>query len=423
MEIRDGLPVSENCPIDSQPRSMLRPFCNKCPDSYNKYEIKSGSSSVWLIPDVDWLNVFQAGTWSMWEIGGCNPLLLQSFGSMLYVLCSVGDNEHRVTVYVVDVTAESTTMIPISTNSVVNPNVSAFFMKNGDVHLCVAVDNNTLLFYNVRTGQESSQGPPSCPFVEQLTPYEGADRKAHLLVECTDDLKTLTLVYNTTSAKFVNASLLGSHGLGKNVLSPDASVITRWKNTSCVFSQLQVNPPVNVEFSLNTGAIHSASLNIIQNSLVFVVAVNSPHAGLYWFNVTLALATGGDMGGPQPITDSAAVCVSTDCPGIALTDTGVVLAPVGEGRQVRFYFLSNDSHFGPIDLGFGVAQIVVIRSEEQLPTHPSEGTLPPHDPIVKTLDFQIGFPATVGILAVIITVALVVAAVICCCWKRCKGMR
>ena len=418
MEIRDGPPVSEDCPIDSQPKSMLRSFCSKCPDSYNKYEIKSGSSSVWIIPDVDRLNVFQAGKWSLWEIGGCDPLLLQSFGSMLYVLCSVGDSEHRVTVYVVDVAAESTTMIPISTNSVVNPNVGAFFMKD-DVHLCIAVGNNTLLFYNVRTGQESSQGPPSCPFVEQLTPYEGADRKTHLLVECTDDLKTLTLVYNTTSAKFANASLLGSLGLGKNVLSPDGSVITRWKNTSCVFSQLQVNPPVTVEFKLNTGAIHSASLNIIQNSLVFVVAVCSPHAGLYWFNVTLALATDGEMGGPQPITDSAAVCVSTDCPGIALTDTGFVLAPVEEGRQVAFYLLSNDSHFGPIDLNLDVARIVVIRSEEQ--STPSDGgDRPPHLTPDATIGVSVGIPAIV-ILAVIVVVAIIVAVV--CLRKHCKGKR
>ena len=129
VEIQDGIPVGKDCPIDSQPVSMFRPFCSKCPDSYNKFEIKSGSSSLWVIPDIGRLNEFQAGQWFSWAIGDCNPVLLQSFGSMLYVLCGVGGSEWQVTVYVVNITSGDTTMISISTNSVVNPNVGALFVK------------------------------------------------------------------------------------------------------------------------------------------------------------------------------------------------------------------------------------------------------------------------------------------------------
>lgn len=356
----------------------------------------------------------------MWKIGSCDPLLLQSFGSKLYVLCNIGSSERRVTVYVVDVTAsgpQKPDMTTVPTRSLVNPNVAAFFVKDNDVHLCVAV-NGTLLFHNFRTVDTTRQ-ESLCTFIGQLTTFEREDGRTYLLVECTaqgSESQMLTMTYDVQNAQLANTSILGSHGLGKNAISPDGSVIASWRGASCVFSQLQVNSSVTVNFTLDMGTIHSASFVTIQNSLLFVMAVTSPNGGLYWFNVTHAL-TGGRVGGPRSVCDSATVCVTKQCSGIALTDTGFVLAAVGEGTQVEFFSLFNCSHFGPIGIDSGAARIGVISGGKA--TRPGVGYLPPHQVPTGTIGLSVGIPVFV---ASTISIAGTVMAIICA-RKHCKCKR
>ena len=409
-----------SCPLQG---SKLRPFCSKCPDSYNKYTVNSNTSLYFVIPDVGRLNIFLAGEWFPTKIDSCDPFWLQSFGSKLYVLCSIGGRERRVTVYVVDMTASGPWVphmitVESTTGSLFNPNVAAFFVEDNDVLLCVAM-GSTLLFYNFRTALSTPQ-ESTCTFIGQLTPFEREDGRGFLLVECTapgNDSQTLTMTYNIQNAQLANTSILGSHGLGKNAISSDGNVIASWRGTSCTFSQLQVDSSVTVNFTLGTGAIHSASFITIQTSLLFVMAVTGPNRGLYWFNVTHAL-TGGGMGGPQFVRGSATVCVSEQCSGIALTDTGFVLAAVRKGMQVEFFSLFNNSHFGPIGIDSGAARIGVISSGKA--THPG-GYLPPRHPLEKTIGLSIGSVVSVAFGIIVIIAGTVIA--ICCARKHCKCKR
>ena len=422
LEIGDGAPIDKHYPIPQQPTSALRQFCGSCSDSYNTYEVKCGTSSHWTIPDQGRLNVFLGDKWVVWMINDCYPLLLRSFGSIVYVLCSVGDSDHQAAVYNVNVT-EHVTRMPDMTRiqmSQVNPNVAAFFMEDSYVHLCVATGNNMLLFHNFETGQQSTQALPVCLYISQLTPFEGANGRTQLLVECTggrNDSVTLTMTYNTKTAQFANTSILGLHRLGKNVVSPDGSVIASCSSAMCVFSQLKANPPVTVKFSLESSTVHSASFNTVEDSLVFVVAVSGPNPGLYWFNVTLALTTADEMGRPQFVNGSQTVCASTQCPGITLTDTGFVLAAVENGTKVQFFSLSHGSHFGPIGIGpdkFDLARIIVITSGGKLPTGSGGGHQPPHRPMEQTTWLSVVF----SIIAVVFIIVIIVVAF--CCWKYCK---
>ena len=428
--IGDGAPIDKHYPIPQQPTSVLRPFCGSCSDSYNTYEVESGTSSYWTIPDQGRLNVFQGDKWVVWMINDCYPLLLRSFGSILYVLCSVRDSEQQAAVYNVNVTEHVTEQMPDMTRiqmSQVNPNVAAFFMEDSYVHLCVAMGNHTLLFQNFRTGQQSTQAASFCLYISQLTPFEGANGRTQLLVECTggrNDSVTLTMIYNTKTAQFANTSILGSHRLGKNVVSPDGSVIASCSSAMCVFSQLRVNPPITVNFSVGSSAIHSASFNTVKNSLVFVVAVSGPNPGLYWFNVTLALTTADKMVGPQFVNSSQTVCASTQCPGITLTDTGFVLAAVENGTKVEFFSLSHGSHFGPIGIDKpDVARIIVIRSGEEQPPDSDRGHIQPHEPIDEhtIIGLSVGIP--IASLAVSIVILLSSVLLFICFWKLKRSKR
>ena len=419
VEIRDSVPNGKHYPIPQQPTTALRQFCGNCSDSYNTYEVESGTSSYWIIPDQGRLNVFQGDKWVVWMINDSYPLLLRSFDSILYVLCSVGDSaKQQATVYTVNVTQQMPDITPIQLSRV-NPNVATFFMEDGYVHLCVAMDNNTLLFYNFQTGQQPMQAPSSCLYISQLTAFEGASGGTQLLVECTggrNDTVTLTMTYDTKTASFANTSILGSHKLGKNMVSPDGSVIASCSSAVCVFSELKVNSSVTVKFSVGSSAIHSASFNTVENSLVFVVAVIGTNPGLYWFNVTLALTTGDEMGRPQFVNDSQTVCVSTQCPGITLTDTGFVLAAVEEGTKIEFFSLSHSSQCDPIAID-GVARIIVIRIGEEQPTDSDGGQshIPPHDPIdERTIGLSVGIP--LASLAIFIGIILpsVSVGIVCC---------
>ena len=409
LEIGDGAPIDKHYPIPQQPTSALRQFCGSCSDSYNTYKVESGTSSYWTIPDQGRLNVFLGDKWVVWMINDCYPLLLRSFGSILYVLCSVGDSEQQAAVYTVNVTEHVTEQMPDMTRiqmSQVNPNVAAFFMEDSYVHLCVATGSNTLLFHNFETGQQSTQAPSFCLYISQLTPFEGANGRTQLLVECTsgrNDSVTLTMTYNTKTAQFANTSILGSHKLGKNVVSPDGSVIASCSSEMCVFSQLKVNPPITVNLSIASSAIHSASFNTVKNSLVFVVAISGPNPGLYWFNVTLALTTADEMVRPQFVNGSQTVCVSIQCPGITRTNTGFVLAAVENGTKVDFFSLSHGSHFGPIGIDKpDVARIIVIRSGEEQPTDSDGGHIPPHEPIdERTIGLSVGIP--IAFIVIVIT--------------------
>ena len=417
LEIGDGAPIDKHYPIPQQPTSALRQFCGSCSDSYNTYKVESGTSSYWIIPDQGRLNVFLGDKWVVWMINDCYPLLLRSFDSILYVLCSVGDSEQQAIVYTVNIVTEHVTPMPDMTRiqmSQVNPNVAAFFMEDSYVYLCVATGNNTLLFHNFETGQQSTQAPSFCLYISQLTPFEGANERTQLLVECTsgrNDSVTLTMTYDTKTAQFSNTSILGSHRLGKNVVSPDGSVIASCSSAMCVFSQLRVNPPITVNFSIVSSAIHSASFNTVEDSLLFVVAVSSPNPGLYWFNVTLALTTGDEMGRPQFVNGSQTVCASTQCPGINLTDTGFVLAAVENGTKVEFFSLSHGSHFGPIGIDKpDVARIIVIRSGEEQPADSDGGHIPPHEPIdERTIGLSVGI--TIAFIVIVITILSVLVVV------------
>ena len=398
----EGRITGKNYPLS--PTSQVRPFCGECHDSYNMLTVNTGSSPYYVIPDVGSLNVLREGQWSRWNISNCDPLLLHSSGSKIYIVCSFASTDIRIQTFIVDLevgppTATENTMILVgNTVSSINPKVSAFFVGDGDVHLCVA-GGNTLIFYNFRTGLLSSQ-VSLCAYVGQVTPFRGVNGQDYILVECTDRSDSLTVTlsqaYNNKMSKFVNTSILGVHNLGKNAISPDGKFIVSWRDATCVFSRLEINSTTR-SVTLNTGAIHSATFMRVQDSMVFVVAVNNPNRGLYWFDVSRALT--GDM--VSPINGSTAVCVSSQCSGIVPVGSHFVLATINEGTEIQFFSLFNNSHIGPKNINTVVARIGVWLAGETI--HPSEVYLIPHTLITTGISFTFIVPS---VLFIIVAVAI-----------------
>lgn len=398
---------------------QIRPFCGKCPDSYNSLTVNISASPYFVIPDVGSLNVLRAGQWFRWMIGNCDPFVLYSVETQIYVLCRFVSTDRQVVVYTINLEANQTTapsVVTIAISISIQSNASAFFMKDGEVRLCIVGDSH-LLFYNFLKGVSADSPLPlsSCPFVGQLTAFEGINGNTYILVECTSGNAShaviSTQVYDTESAEFTSTPLLGSHDLGKNVLSPNGSVIASWRGATCVFSHLEDKSTIPVPFK---GAIHSAILLTIGNSLVYVAAVTGPSKGLYWVNVSLAL-TGNELGLPQFIDGSTAVCMTQQCSGIVSTGSEFVMTAVEDGTQVKFFSLFNNSHFGPIDIRVVVARIGVISSGEL--THPDDGYLPPRIPIAETYGLSFGIPALPVLGTIIIIVAFGVL------WRYCKRKR
>ena len=399
----DGGYPSKYYPLS--PASQVRRFCGECHDSYNILTVNSGSSPYYVIPDVGSLKVLREGQWSQCNISDCDPLLLHSSDTQIYVLCRFASSDSQVITFTVNLTACPSVLpdkVMISVSEIIssiNPKVGAFFVGDGDVHLCVA-GGNTLIFYNFRTGLLSSQ-VSLCAFVGQVTPFRGVNGQDYILVECTNKSDSLTVTlsqaYNNKMSKFVNTSILGVHNLGKNAISPDGKFIVSWRDATCVFSQLEINSTTR-SVTLNTGAIHSATFMTVQGSMVFVVAVNNPNRGLYWFDVSHPLTD--DV--PSLLNGSAVVCVSSQCSGIVPIGSDLVLAAIDEGAKIQSFSLFNRSHFRPVPIGPVVTRIAVSLVEESTP--PGDVSLTPHQRLAIGVSVGFGAPLVIAVVIAIVCV-------------------